>query len=201
MLNPHLPRWAFPSVCLHIASFPWHSPFLDLHLFNFNVLGCSNTIWWIRSWSTLPHMMIYFLTVPSHFLNQYCLIIRDVLWHSPVSNYRKYSWTQSITCMMTSSNRNIFPLYWLFVQGIHQSLVNSPHKIQWSEALMFSLICAWTNSWVNTRDTSDLGCHHAHYDVTVMLSGDYTFKITTISPGGPMSFDLLMMWIQILSWG
>ena len=38
-----------------------------------------------------------------------------------------------------------------------------PHKGQWHGALMFSLICTWTNGWVN-----DLRCHHAHYDVTVM---------------------------------
>ena len=32
--------------------------------------------------------------------------------------------------------------YWPIVRGIHRSPVNSPHKGQWSEALMFSLICA-----------------------------------------------------------
>ena len=41
------------------------------------------------------------------------------------------------------------PRYWLFVRGIHQSSVNSPHKGQWRGALMFSLICAWINGWVN----------------------------------------------------
>ena len=35
-------------------------------------------------------------------------------------------------------------------------------------ALMFSLICAWINSWVNNRETGDLRCHCIHYDVTVM---------------------------------
>ena len=38
---------------------------------------------------------------------------------------------------------------WPFVQGIHQSPVNSPHKGQWRGDLMFSLIGAWTNSWAN----------------------------------------------------
>ena len=36
--------------------------------------------------------------------------------------------------------------------------------------LMFSLICAWINGWVNNREAGDLRCHHAHYDVIVMLS-------------------------------
>ena len=47
-----------------------------------------------------------------------------------------------------------FPLYWLFVRGIHRSPVNSPHKGQWRGALMLSLICAWINGWVNNRETS-----------------------------------------------
>ena len=41
-----------------------------------------------------------------------------------------------------------FPRYWPFVQAIHCSLVNSPHKGQWCEALIFSLICVWINGWV-----------------------------------------------------
>ena len=61
-----------------------------------------------------------------------------------------------------------FPRYWSFVQGIHRSPVNIPHKGQWRGALMFSLICAWINCWVNNREAGYLRCHHAHYDVTVM---------------------------------
>ena len=34
-----------------------------------------------------------------------------------------------------------FPRYWPFVRGIHRSSVNSPHKVQWRGALIFSLIC------------------------------------------------------------
>ena len=66
--------------------------------------------------------------------------------------------------------------YWPFVLGIHQSLVNSPHKGQQCRALMFSLIRAWTNGWVNNQDTGDLRCHHAHCDVTVM---DFCVLTTT----------------------
>ena len=46
--------------------------------------------------------------------------------------------------------------------------VNSPHKGHWRGALMFSLICAWTNGWLNDRNPGDLRRHRAHYDVTVM---------------------------------
>ena len=58
--------------------------------------------------------------------------------------------------------------YWLFVRGIHWSQVNSPQNGQWRRALMFSLICAWINDWVNNREAGDLRCHRAHYNITVM---------------------------------
>ena len=61
-----------------------------------------------------------------------------------------------------------FPRFWPFVMGIHRSPEDSPHKSQWRGALMFSLICAWTNDWANNRDAGDLRRHHAHYDVTVI---------------------------------
>ena len=62
-----------------------------------------------------------------------------------------------------------FPRYWPFVQGIHRSPVNSPHKGQWRGASMFSLICVWTNSWANNEDAGDLRRHRAHYDVIVIF--------------------------------
>ena len=61
-----------------------------------------------------------------------------------------------------------FPRYWPFMRGIHRSPVNSPHKGHWRGALMFSLICAWINGWVNNREAGDLRRHRAHCDVTVM---------------------------------
>ena len=58
-----------------------------------------------------------------------------------------------------------FPRYWPFVWGIHRWPVNSPHKGQWRGALMFSLICAWINGWVNNGEAGDLRRHRPHYDV------------------------------------
>ena len=64
--------------------------------------------------------------------------------------------------MMTSSNGNIFrvtgPLYGEFTGP------------QWRGALMFSLICASINGWVNNGEVGYLRRHHAHYDVNVMIS-------------------------------
>ena len=58
-----------------------------------------------------------------------------------------------------------FPRNWPFVWGIHRSPVNSSHKGQWRGALMFSLICAWINGWVNNREAGDLRRNRGHYDV------------------------------------
>ena len=59
-----------------------------------------------------------------------------------------------------------FPHYWPFMQGIHQSPLNSPHKGQWRRALMFSLICTLNKRlskqswgwWFQTPSRS-LWCH------------------------------------------
>ena len=59
-----------------------------------------------------------------------------------------------------------FPRYWPFMRGIHRSPVSCPHKGQWRGPLMFSLVCALINSWINNREAGDLRGSNAHYDVT-----------------------------------
>ena len=54
-----------------------------------------------------------------------------------------------------------FPCCWPFVRGIHRSPVDSLHKGKWCGALMFSLMCAWTNGWTN--------CGVAGYLKAIML--------------------------------
>ena len=96
------------------------------------------------------------------------------------------SWPPCNHVMMTLSNGNFFLSYRPFVWGIHRSPVDSPNKGQWRRALMFSLICAWTNSLANNRDVSDLRCHCAHYDVTVM-SVSISLKTITLRLDAYMS--------------
>ena len=61
-----------------------------------------------------------------------------------------------------------FPRYWPLVWRIHRGPANSPHKGQLRGALMFSLICARINSWVNNGEVDDLRRNRTHYDVIVM---------------------------------
>ena len=80
-------------------------------------------------------------------------------------------WSRGLICHSLSWWRHqmeTFPRYWPFVWGIHRSPVNSQHKGQWRGALMFSLICALINGWINNGETGDWRRHRAHYDVIVM---------------------------------
>ena len=87
-----------------------------------------------------------------------------------VSSVAEMSLVNLFDFMMTSSKlMETFPRYWPFVRGIHRWPVNSPHKGQWHGALMFSLIYAWMNGWVNSRETDDWTRHRAHYNVTAMF--------------------------------
>ena len=61
----------------------------------------------------------------------------------------------------------------LFIRGTFGAfcpLWPTIHKGQWRGALMFSLICAWINVWVNNGEAGDLRRHCAHYDVIVMVT-------------------------------
>ena len=80
-----------------------------------------------------------------------------------------------------------FPRNWPFVREIHRSPVNFPHKGQWRGALMFSLIYAWINDWVNNREAGDLRRQHGHYDVIVMgvLKQRQSFDLQGIFLGTP----------------
>ena len=71
-----------------------------------------------------------------------------------------------------------FPRYLPFVRWIYRWPVNSLHTGQWRGPLMFSLICAWINRWVNNRESGDLRRSRAHHDVIVMFCGLVDAKIT-----------------------
>ena len=65
----------------------------------FNSLWPGDVIWWQESRSTLNQVMACCLTAPSHYLNQCWLMISEVLWHSPDSNFTEntsviYGWNE-----------------------------------------------------------------------------------------------------------
>ena len=115
--------------------------------------------------------MVWCHQARSHYMNQ--------CWPWSMAPY-SVTWPQKMKLSLIQINDFVccqddvikwkhFPRYWSFVRGIRRSPVNSPHKGQWRGALVFSLICTWTNDWAKNRDAGDLGLHHAQYDVTVMF--------------------------------
>ena len=83
----------------------------------------------------------------------------------------------------------------LLVLCAGKSPVNSPHKVQWRGALMFSLICAWANGWANTPDA-------AHYDVTVMLghfSELWPLRVTSRAPFIVVSLLMRLTTLHLVS--
>ena len=64
----------------------------------------------------------------------------------------------SLWYMMTSSDGNIFRITGPWCG----KFTGHPHKAQWRGALMFSLIWAWMNGWVDYGEADDLRRHHSH---------------------------------------
>ena len=89
-----------------------------------------------------------------------------------INHVKKYGCLEDPTLWVLSHDDVMkwkhFLRYWPFVRGIHRSPVNSPHKGRWRGALMFPLICARINSWVNNGEAGDLTHHRAYYDASVM---------------------------------
>ena len=54
---------------------------------SFDSLWLSDAIWQHRTWSTLVQEMAWCRQATSHYLNQCCLIIHQVLWHSLEGKY------------------------------------------------------------------------------------------------------------------
>ena len=133
--------------------------------------------------STLVQVMAWCRQAPSHYLNQ-CWprslppygVTRPQWVKNSVNDETDRTWITTVTvtdytCVSVHDDVirwKHFPRHWPFVRGIHRSPVKSPHKSQWRGALVFSLICVWTNGWVNNRDAGDLRSYRAHYDITVM---------------------------------
>ena len=93
---------------------------------------------------------IYFVKIT------HCVLASTITYPAPlivptvISLSIMHQWQYAV-CMMMPSNGNISAL-------------------QWRGALMFSLICAWINRWVNNREAGHLRRHRAHYDVFVMIN-------------------------------
>ena len=66
--------------------------------------------------------------------------------------------------------------------GNSQSVVHCPHKGQWRGSLIFSLICAWINSWINTREAGDQfsSWHHTNTRKHTCMNYGILFHVSVI---------------------
>ena len=123
-----------------------------------------------NDWIIFPlNIMIanYSATVQFHYIIA-CLQVSN--WISQCSTPHPYY--GQCACRWSSTHDDVikwkhFPRNCPFVLGIHWSLVNSRHKGQRRGALMFSLICDWTNGWENSREAGDLRLYHAHHIIVM----------------------------------
>ena len=135
-----------------------------------NHSSCIDSLFWIAQ-SFIWVIRSYQWMIYDSWATTWILSLSRDIWSIFLSGYSLSWWRHQM---------ETFPRYWTFVRGIHQSPATSPHKGQWRGALVLSLICAWTNSWVNDRDTGDLWRHRAYYDVIVIrnyLNDSYEAQI------------------------
>ena len=91
----------------------------------------SGAMWQLRSGSTLAQVMASCLMAPSHYLNQYWLIISEVVWHSPEGGqflricsiylwyeFENYQHNIIVTCSRDQwVNSKTVPMTWLLWIG------------------------------------------------------------------------------------
>ena len=139
-------------------------------------LGCGKMINSNKTWSSSCRS-VYILILPPPPSYLYLSICLLPMWYRKIMTSR-WTWNDlwficlEVYWAPVKIHDDVikwkhFPRNWPFVRGIHRSPVNSPHKGQWREALMFSLICVWINNWVHNREAGDLRRYLAHYDVIV----------------------------------
>ena len=166
----------------YCVSVKWVHLFHWLHLNNSDEkMRSVEPIWWWKQnmsrWWSQCHVRFCPGSVSSNQQQHWQWICRN---NGSLSSWKKNC--KNITCTTSASiNDTILDVLWWRHQmetfsallalcaGNSPVPVNSPHKGQWREALMFSLICARINDWVNNREAGDLRRHRGHYDVIVML--------------------------------
>ena len=144
------------------------------------------TICRVFAWSDTGQFNPY----PSGLLRRHWAIIRRYFYVKKGGVGPRLSWSDDVI------KWKHFSRYWPFVRGIHRSPVNSTHKGQWRGALIFSLICAWINGWVNNREAGDLRRHRAHYDVIIMICSVVSDRYTIIYSALWNLFQIGYHWLR-----
>ena len=92
-------KFGEPFVFLSIKSGThyWHGCVFANCIFLINQLWPSDAIGGHKTGSMFVEVMACCLTAPSHYLNQCCLHVEEVMWHSPQSNFMGVQWVWKYT--------------------------------------------------------------------------------------------------------
>ena len=100
--------------------------------------------------------------------------VTEITW-----DIRTTMWHQNLTLciyMMMSWNGTFSELLLLSLCTRNSPFTSEfPAQSQWRGALMFSLICARINGWVNNGEAGDLRRHHTHHYDTVKKDREMKF--------------------------
>ena len=99
-----------------------------------------------RYGSTLTQVMAWCLTAPSHYLNQYGFLIREVLWHTPQHNFIVSAQATILYNEFENSNLKITATS-LRGQWVHSSHVNIKIKTQ----IFVYISCYIPQYWIHAR--------------------------------------------------
>ena len=113
------------------------------------------------SYTSISCHQSYSLSINSKDFSQNKIkIILCCMWHSQNRNFL----LERDTCYLGSSQLSDAFAWWRHQMKKKSALLALTEA---SGAELWFFILAWTNGWVNNRNTSDLRRHRAHYDVTV----------------------------------
>ena len=149
------------------------------HFVHEMVRTSSKYLWGIYSTSNKCRWSIYRTSMKRH---ETLRFVHKVERSSPMYGVMAHCCINYSADMMTSSNGNIFRATGhLCGEFTGHRWIARTKASDGCVALMFSLICAWINGWVNNRESGDFRRHRPHYDVTVMnnLGTLGTYQITT----------------------
>ena len=152
--------------CRHFADNIFKCTFFNENVYDFRLrfhwglfLRFQLTIFqhWFRSWlgdnQVTSHYLnrwwiIYWRIYASLGLNKFWKLENDLLQVKHVKTIST-AWYPKLLLHDNIIKWIYFPRHWPFVRGIRRSPADSPHKGHRRGALIFSLICAWTNAWTN----------------------------------------------------
>ena len=140
-------------------------------------LSCYVRVWYKRmimlSWrfcfcyfksNALNNMALIYviLVLIALHLTNWLFFIRPYLLPANIVSHLSNNNLKKSFSLMTSSNGNIFRVMALCA-GNSPVTGEFPSQRPVTRSFNVSLICAWVNGWVNSREAGDLGRHRAHY--------------------------------------